>query len=105
MINSKISVELGSNDGHFVMVVIWLLLHMFTTSNMVALLNLFWSFLGADNGVTVVLSFPGISSPACLLMTLFAIIIFIFIILISAITNFLHYIACVPIKTYLQTSA
>jgi hypothetical protein len=38
-------------------------------------------------------------------MTLFAIIIFIFISLISAITNFLHYITCVPIKTYLQTSA
>jgi len=37
-------------------------------------------------------------------MTLFAIIVLIFIILISAITNFLHYIACVPIKTYLQTS-
>ncbi len=37
-------------------------------------------------------------------MTLFVIIIPIFIILISAITNFLHYIACVPIKTYLQTS-
>ncbi len=104
MINSKISVKLGSNDGHCVMVVIWLLLHMFT-SNMVALLKLFWSFLSADNGVTIVLNFPGISSPACLLMTLFAIIIFIFISLISAITNFLHYITCVPIKTYLQTSA
>jgi len=37
-------------------------------------------------------------------MTLFAIIILVFIIFISAITNFLHYIACVPIKTYLQTS-
>jgi hypothetical protein len=31
-------------------------------------------------------------------MTLFAIIILTFIILISAIINFLHYIACVPIK-------
>jgi hypothetical protein len=43
MIKSRIGVELGSNDGHFVMVVIWLL-RMFTTSNMVALLKLFWSF-------------------------------------------------------------
>jgi hypothetical protein len=37
-------------------------------------------------------------------MTLFVIIILIFIILISVITNFLHYITSVPIKTYLQTS-
>jgi hypothetical protein len=37
-------------------------------------------------------------------MTLFAIIILIFIILISVITIFLHYITCVPIKTYLQIS-
>ncbi len=61
LIKSKIGVELGSNDGHFVMVVIWLL-HMFTTSNMVALLKLFWSFLGVNNGVTTVLGFLGISS-------------------------------------------
>ncbi len=79
--------------------------YMFTTSNMVALTKLFWSFLGADNGVTMVLRFPSISSLAiCLLMTLIVIVILIFIILINAITNFLHYIACAPIKIYLQTS-
>jgi hypothetical protein len=37
-------------------------------------------------------------------MTLIVIVILIFIILINAITNFLHYIACAPIKIYLQTS-
>jgi hypothetical protein len=62
MIKSKIGVELGSNDGHFVIVMIWLL-RMFTTSDMVALLKLFWSFLGANNRVTAVLGFPGISYP------------------------------------------
>jgi len=31
---------------------------------MVALLKLFWSFLGANNGVIIVLDFPGISYPA-----------------------------------------
>jgi hypothetical protein len=37
-------------------------------------------------------------------MTIFAIVILVFIINISVITNFLHYIACAPIKTYLQTN-
>jgi hypothetical protein len=60
MIKSKIVVKLGSNDGHFVMVMIWLL-HMFTTINMVVLLKLFWSFLGANIGVTTILGFVHIS--------------------------------------------
>jgi hypothetical protein len=33
-------------------------------AGMVALLKLFWSFLGANNGVIIVLGFPGISYPA-----------------------------------------
>jgi hypothetical protein len=78
---------------------------MFTTSNMVALMKLFWSFVDADNGIYNGPHVPKyLISSICLLMALFAIIIFIFIIFINAITNFLHYIACAPIKIYLQAS-